>query len=244
MGPLTDKVALITGGTRGIGRACAELFVERGATVVLCGRSEESARAAAAQIGGACRGCGCDVSDSGAVKDLINALVAELGGLHILVNNAGLTADGLLPRMKDEDWRHVMATNLDAVFYACRAAARIMLKQRFGRIVNIGSVVGLRGQAGQCNYAAAKAGLVGFTKAYAREVASRNITVNLAAPGLIDTDMTAHLGEAVRAAACEQIPLGRPGAPREVAEVVAFLASDAAAYITGAVIPVDGGLGM
>jgi len=244
MNRFEDKVALITGGSRGIGKACAQHFRDEGAKVILCGRNADSLKNAAAEMGGSCRGIVCDVADQEAVNQLVEEVVAAYGGLHILVNNAGVTDDGLLPRMKTEQWDRVIAVNLNGAFYACRAAAKPMLKQRFGRIINIGSVVGLRGQAGQCNYAAAKAGLMGFTKAYAREVASRNITVNLVAPGLIETDMTADMSESARDAAVKQIPLGRPGTPEEVAAVVAFLASGAAAYITGAVIPIDGGLAM
>lgn len=240
----TESVVLISGGTRGIGMACARLLLDEGARVVVCGRSETAAREAAQGLGKHCRGYGCDVSDPDAVNAMTAAVLEDFGALHILVNNAGITRDGLLARMKNEQWRDVIDTNLSGVFHLCRAAARPMLRQRFGRIINIGSVTGIRGQAGQCNYAAAKAGLIGFSKAYAREVASRNITVNVVAPGLIDTDMTAPMSQEMRDTALAHIPAGRTGAPEEVAAVVAFLASDAAAYITGAVVPVDGGLGM
>ncbi len=239
-----NKVVLITGGSRGIGLACAKAFVEKGATVIMCARNEAAVTAAAQALGGTCRGIACDVSDADAVKATVDAVVKEYGALHILVNNAGTTDDGLLARMKNAQWKRVMATNLDGAFYLCRAAARVMLRQRYGRIINIGSVIGLRGQAGQANYAAAKAGLIGFTKAYAREVASRNITVNLVAPGLIDTDMIADLTAEAREAALDHIPVKRAGCPEEIAHAVVFLASDAAAYITGAVLPVDGGLAM
>jgi len=168
----------------------------------------------------------------------------DLGPVGILVNNAGLTQDGLLARMKDEQWRSVIEANLGGAFYACRAAARQMLKQRYGRIINITSIVGLHGQAGQTNYSAAKAGLIGFTKAYAQEVGSRNITVNAIAPGYIATDMTAGIGEDTVRALIERIPLRRAGLPQDVAAAAAFLASEDAAYITGAVLCVDGGLGM
>lgn len=244
MKPLTGQTALITGGTRGIGRACSALFLEQGAQVVLCGRDEERARQTAESLGENCVGLPCDVRDSTAVKGLVDAVVERFGALHILVNNAGIAADGLLMRMKDEQWIQVMRTNLDSAFYASRAASRPMIKQRYGRIINVGSVVGLRGQSGQVNYAASKAALVGLTKACARELASRNITVNLIAPGFIETDMTAAMTEAMREEALKHIPLGRPGAAEEVAALAAFLASPQAGYITGAVLPIDGGLGM
>ncbi len=240
----SDKVVLITGGTRGIGMACARRFLDEGARVALCGRSATSAGEASEHLGGDCRGYGCDVSDAEAVNALVTRVLDDFGALHVLINNAGVTHDGLLARMKTEHWHKVIETNLSGVFHCCRAAAKPMLRQRYGRIINIGSVTGIRGQAGQCNYAAAKAGLIGFSKAYAREVGSRNITVNVIAPGLIDTDMTAGMSEDMRAAAIEHIPAGRAGLPEEVAAAVAFFASDAAAYINGAVLPVDGGLGM
>lgn len=238
------KIALITGGSRGIGLACARLFVEQGAQVVICGRSEAALNSAVEELGTACSGVVCDVAVPEAVKHLMEEVMAAHGALHILVNNAGITDDGLLPRMKTEQWDTVIATNLNSAFYTCRAAAKPMIRQRYGRIINIGSVIGLRGQSGQSNYAAAKAGLIGFTKAYAREVASRNITVNLVAPGLIETDMTSGMSAEMRDGVVQKIPARRVGRPEEVAAVVRFLASDASAYITGAVIPVDGGLGM
>lgn len=244
MKPLENQVALVTGGTRGIGKACASLFIEQGARVVICGRTEDAAKNVAESLGENCTGYGCDVSDAVAAKNLVETVVENFGGLQILVNNAGTNADGLLMRMKDEQWARVMQTNVDSVFYLCRAASRTMVKQRYGRIITIGSVVGQRGQAGQCNYAASKAALVGFTKACARELAPRNITVNLVAPGLIETDMTATMTEAMREESIKHIPLGRAGAAGDVAAVVAFLASVSAGYITGAVVPVDGGLGM
>lgn len=244
MNTLEDKVALITGGTRGIGLACAALFVAQGARVAICGRDEARALAAADVIGGRCVGYACNVSDPTQAVALVNAVGKHFGALHILVNNAGMASDGLLMRMKDEQWSEVLRTNLDSVFYLCRAVSRGMVRQRYGRIINVGSVVGLHGQAGQCNYAAAKAGLIGFTKACARELAPRNITVNLVAPGLVETDMTADMTPAMREEALRRIPLGRSGMPDDIAPLIAFLASDQAAYITGTVIPVDGGLGM
>lgn len=244
MNTLEDKVALITGGTRGIGLACATLFAAQGARVAICGRDEARALAAAEAIGGVCVGYACDVSDPEQTASLVAAVEKRFEAVHILVNNAGMASDGLLIRMKNEQWNEVLRTNLDGVFYLCRAVSRGMVRQRYGRIVTVGSVVGLHGQAGQCNYAAAKAGLIGFTKACARELAPRNITVNLVAPGLVETDMTADMTPAMREEALKRIPLGRSGLPEDVAPLIAFLASDQAAYITGAVIPVDGGLGM
>ncbi len=244
MNRFEDKVVLVTGGTRGIGRACVELFAREGARVALCGRNPETAMHVAAEIGGGAKGYGCDVADSGAVNALVEQVTAELGIIGILVNNAGLTHDGLLARMKDEHWSSVLQADLSGAFYLCRAAARGMLKQRYGRIINISSIVGVHGQGGQTNYSAAKAGLIGFTKAYAQEVASRNITVNAVAPGYIQTDMTAGMEEKSVQALLERIPLQRAGTPKDVAECVAFLASPAADYITGTVLCVDGGLGM
>ena len=238
------KVALITGGTRGIGRACAERFAREGARVAICGRDADRAAQAAGQIGQSVRGYACDVANPAAVDALFARVQEDLGAVGILVNNAGLTQDGLLARMKNEQWRSVIEANLGGAFHVCRAAARQMLKQRYGRIINITSIVGLHGQAGQTNYSAAKAGLIGFTKAYAQEVGSRNITVNAIAPGYIVTDMTAGMGEDAVRTLIERIPLRRAGLPRDVAAAAAFLASEDAAYITGAVLCVDGGLGM
>lgn len=244
MGRFDGRVALVTGGTRGIGRACAELLAQEGALVALCGRRVEVAQHAAAAIGHGAAGFGCDVTDAEAVDQMVSEIGKMLGPLAILVNNAGVTADGLLARMKDEHWGSVLQTNLTGAFHLCRAAARDMLKQRYGRIVNVSSIVGLHGQSGQTNYCAAKAGLIGFTKAYAREVGSRNITVNVVAPGYITTDMTAGLPEEGVKRILEQIPLRRLGAADDVARAVGFLVSEEAAYITGAVLCVDGGLGM
>jgi 3-oxoacyl-[acyl-carrier protein] reductase len=241
---MKDKVALITGGTRGIGRACAARLAAEGAKVALCGRHADTAATAAAEIGMGTRGYACDVADPAQVDALVAQVTEDLGVISILVNNAGITRDGLLMSMKDAAWEEVLRTNLNGVFYLCRATARGMIKQRYGRIINLSSVVGVHGQGGQANYSAAKAGIIGFTKAYAQEVASRNITVNAIAPGYITTEMTGGLSEKQIAAILERIPAGRAGTPEDVAACVAFLASDAAAYITGHVLAVDGGLGM
>lgn len=241
---LAGKIALVTGGTRGIGRACVERLCADGATVALCGRSVEAAEAVATEIGGSARGYGCDIADPEQVNALIESVTNDLGPIAILVNNAGIARDGLLMRMKDEDWETVLRTNLTGAFYTCRAAARSMIKQRYGRIINLSSVVGIHGQGGQANYSAAKAGIIGFTKAYAQEVASRNITVNAVAPGYIETDMTSDLSAKQVGAILERVPVKRAGTSEEVAHCVSFLASDLAGYITGEVLTIDGGLGM
>lgn len=240
----TGKIVLVTGGTRGIGRACAEAFARAGARVALCGRDAAGAAQVAAEIGQEARGYGADMADSASVDAMVSAIESDLGPVEILVNNAGITQDGLLMRMKDAQWNAVLATNLNGAFHATRAVAKGMLKQRRGRVINVGSIVGIRGQGGQANYAAAKAGLIGFSKAYAQEVASRNITVNVVAPGFVTTDMTAGLDEKQVEAILGHIPLKRAGTPDDVAHAVLYLASDAAGYITGTVLPVDGGLAM
>ena len=239
-----DRLALVTGGTRGIGRACVERLAREGARVVLCGRDADTAARIANEIGRGVEGAGCDVSDPHAVGDMVAALEAKHGAIDILVNNAGIAREGLLVRMKDADWKNVMETNVTGVFHLCRAAARGMLRKRHGRIVNVSSVLGLHGQGGQTNYCASKAAIIGFSKACAKEVASRGITVNVVAPGYTLTDMTADIPLALRGELLKAIPMGRAAGPEEIAASVAFLASDEAAYITGAVLCVDGGLGM
>ncbi len=240
----TDRVVVVTGGTRGIGKACAELFAKEGAQVAICGRDAATTAEVATSIGSNVKGYGCNISNSAEVDAFIDAVSTDLGIPYALINNAGITRDGLLMRLKDEQWHEVINTNLDSIFYVCRAAARGMLKQRRGRIINMSSVIGLHGQAGQTNYAAAKAGIIGFSKAYAQEVAARNITVNVVAPGFIETDMTAALGDNAMETIISQIPVKRAGTVEEVAHAVAYLASDEAGYITGTVLSIDGGLGM
>ncbi len=237
------QTALVTGASRGIGRAIALALAQAGFRVIGTATTEAGAAAigeALAPLGG--RGIVLNVTDGAAVDAAIDAIVKADGGLHVLVNNAGITRDGLSMRMKDDDWDAVHDTNLKAVFRACRAATRPMMKQRHGRIVNITSVVGASGNAGQANYAAAKAGVAGLTRALARELGPRGITVNCVAPGFIATDMTEVLPEAVKTTLLSSIPLGRLGRAEEVAHTVAFLASPQAGYITGAEIDVNGGM--
>jgi 3-oxoacyl-[acyl-carrier protein] reductase len=243
---LSGKVALVTGASRGIGRAIAARLAERGATVVAAARGDH-ANECAAEItsrGQRAEALSLDVTDAGAVEGAPAGVVARHGRLDILVSNAGITRDQLLMRMKRDDWDAVLATNLTATFLLAQAAMRPMLKQRGGRIIAVGSVVGQMGNAGQANYAASKAGLIGFAKALAREVASRAITVNVVAPGLIETDMTRALHEKAQADWTAQIPLGRLGSVDDVAAAVCYLASDEAAYITGHVLAVNGGMYM
>lgn len=240
---LNGKVALVTGSTRGIGRAIAQTLIASGARVAVVGRDLAVAEQVAEELGEA-RGFACDVSDPASVTMLVQAVEDAFGQLDILVNNAGITKDNLMARMKVEDWDAVLQTNLRSAFLATRAAQRGMIKRRWGRIINVTSVVGLIGNKGQANYAASKAGLIGFTKAAAKELASRNILVNAVAPGYIQTDMTAALTDDSRAALAAQIPLERLGDPSDIANAVAFLASDLASYITGQVLVVDGGMVM
>ena len=239
------QTALVTGASRGIGRAIALTLAQAGFRVVGTATSEAGADAitqALAAWGG--RGIVLNVNDAAACESAVDELVKSQGGLHVLVNNAGITRDTLAMRMKDEDWDAVLETNLKAVFRMSRAVIRLMMKQRYGRIVNITSVVGASGNAGQANYAAAKAGVAGLTRALARELGSRHITVNCVAPGFIATDMTEVLPEAQKAALLQQIPAGRLGTPDEVAHAVAFLASPSAGYITGTELHVNGGMYM
>lgn len=241
---LTARVALVTGSTRGIGRAIAETLTACGARVAVVGRDAGTAQSVAEQVGRDARGFGCDVSDTAAVTAMVADVERAFGSLDILVNNAGLTRDNILLRLKDDDWDAVLDANLRGAFATIRAASRGMLKRRWGRIINVASVVGLIGNKGQANYAASKAGLIGLTKSVAKELASRNILANCVAPGFIDTDMTAAMSAEARAALTAQIPLERLGTPANIAAMVAFLASEHAAYITGQVFVVDGGMVM
>ena len=245
---LVGKVALVTGGSRGIGRAIALKLAENGADVAInyAGNTAaaEEVKAAIEQMGRKALLIQCSVADTDGVQAMVNQVVKELGRLDILVNNAGITRDGLLMRMKEADWDDVMNTNLKGVYNCSKAVMRTMMKQKSGRIVNMASVVGEMGNAGQANYAAAKAGVIGFTKSLAKEVASRGITVNAVAPGFIATDMTRVLSDDQKAEMARTIPLGRAGQPEDVANAVLFLASEGAAYITGQVLNVDGGMVM
>ena len=240
------QVALVTGASRGIGRAIARTLASQGFKVIGTATTEAGAMGITEALAGfaGCRGACLDVNDAAGVDALVDAIVKEHGSLQVLVNNAGITRDQLALRMKDDDWAAVLDTNLGSVFRMCRAVMRGMMKQRYGRIVNITSVVGASGNAGQANYAAAKAGVAGMTRALARELGSRNITVNCVAPGFIATDMTDALPEAQKAALQQQIPLGRLGTPDEIAHAVAFLASPLAGYVTGVELHVNGGMFM
>lgn len=239
---LNGQVALVTGASRGIGAAIAASLRAAGATVIGTATSESGAEAISSALGEGGRGAVLDISSA----ESVNALLADIGKAEgppaIVVNNAGITRDNLLMRMKTEEWDDVLATNLSGVYRVCRGAVRGMMKARYGRIINIASVIGVMGNAGQANYAAAKAGIIGFSKSLARELGSRNITVNVVAPGFIDTDMTKVLPEEQRKNLLTQVPLGRLGDPQDIANAVAFLCSDGAAYITGETLHVNGGM--
>ncbi len=242
---LNGEIALVTGASRGIGAAIADLLASKGATVIGTATTESGAAAIGERLkplGG--HGRALDVTDGAAVEALIDAIAKEFGAVGILVNNAGITRDNLLMRMKDEDWNAIIDTNLSSIFRTSKAVMRGMMKARKGRIINIASVIGVTGNAGQANYAAAKAGIIGFSKSMAREIGSRNITVIVVAPGFIETDMTRDLPEDAKAKMMEDIALGRLGSPRDIAEAVAFLAGPAAAYITGETLHVNGGMHM
>ena len=241
---LTGRTALVTGSTRGIGKAIAESLTAAGARVAVVGRDEGRAREIAAALSPEARGFACDIADPASVSALIEAVERELGAIDILVNNAGINRDNILFRIKDEDWDAVLDANLRGAFLSIRAASRGMMKRRWGRIINIASVVGVVGNKGQANYAASKAGLIGLTKTVAKELASRNILANVVAPGFIETDMTAAMTDDAKKTLFAQIPLERLGKPADVASLVTFLASDLAGYITGQVFIVDGGMVM
>lgn len=245
---LEDKVALVTGASRGIGRAVALRLAGEGAAVAINyagnAKAAEEVKAAIEAEGGKAILVQADVSNSESVDAMVKQVVDAFGGIDILVNNAGITRDGLLMRMKEEDWDAVLNTNLKGVFLCTKAVSKLMMKKRSGKIVNMASVVGVNGNAGQANYSAAKAGVIGFTKTMAKELAARGINVNAIAPGYIETDMTAVLSDGVKEAMAKNIPLGRGGKPEDIANATLFLVSDCASYITGQVINVDGGMVM
>lgn len=241
---MQGKIALVTGATRGIGRAVAEELVSKGAFVIGTATSEKGAESISAYLGEKGKGLVLNVADQASIDAVLEQIKQEFGDIDILVNNAGITRDNLLMRMKDEEWFDILQTNLSSVYHLSKAMLRTMMKRRFGRIINIGSVVGSMGNAGQTNYCAAKAGLIGFSKALAKEVASRGITVNVVAPGFIATDMTDVLSEELKNNLLTQIPAGRLGEPKDIAKAVAFLASEDASYINGTTLHVNGGMYM
>ncbi|MCW9716512.1 3-oxoacyl-ACP reductase FabG [Avibacterium avium] len=241
---MQGKIALVTGATRGIGRAIAEELSAKGAFVIGTATSEKGAESISAYLGEKGKGLVLNVADAQSIDAVLAQIKADFGDIDILVNNAGITRDNLLMRMKDEEWFDILQTNLTSVFHLSKAMLRSMMKKRFGRIITIGSVVGSMGNPGQANYCAAKAGLIGFSKALAKEVASRGITVNVVAPGFIATDMTDALTEEQKAATLANVPAGRLGEPKDIAKAVAFLASDDAGYITGSTLHVNGGMYM
>jgi len=241
---MQGKIALVTGATRGIGRAVAEELALKGAFVIGTATSEKGAESISAYLGEEGRGLVLNVADQASIEGVLERIKKEFGDIDILVNNAGITRDNLLMRMKDEEWFDILQTNLSSVYHLSKAMLRSMMKKRFGRIINIGSVVGSSGNPGQSNYCAAKAGLIGFSNALAKEVASRGITVNVVAPGFVATDMTEVLSEELKNTLLSQIPAGRLGEPKDIAKAVAFLASDDAAYINGTTLHVNGGMYM
>lgn len=241
---MQGKIALVTGATRGIGRAIAEELVSKGAFVIGTATSEKGAESISSYLGEKGRGLVLNVAEQESIEAVLEYIKKEFGDIDILVNNAGITRDNLLMRMKDEEWFDILQTNLTSVYHLSKAMLRAMMKKRFGRIITIGSVVGSMGNPGQANYCAAKAGLIGFSKALAKEVASRGITVNVVAPGFIATDMTEVLTEEQKAGILANVPAGRLGEPQDIAKAVAFLASDDAAYITGTTLHVNGGMYM